>query len=205
MGQLLAAVQELTPTREPDPRLADLQMFRAQWSKTSKYYEGPQKKGQEGGMFQIMMKMTEWIMKFAPIGVFGLVAAVIAKAGYKATGPLATFAVVVLLALAGRRLAPWAVLAGSSILIIGFFELTCYYYSFVVLMAPLAIERLRYSVALILMVMAGLILQFFIGWYDEQYTAETVVVLVALLYILIDVVRDPLPEGSPANALEPTV
>ena len=51
-------------------------------------------------VFHVMMRMTEWIMKFAPIGVFGLVAAVIAKAGYKATGPLATFAVVVLLALA---------------------------------------------------------------------------------------------------------
>jgi hypothetical protein len=110
----------------------------------------------------------------------------------------------VLLALLSRRLAGWAVLAASSILIIGFFELTCYYYSFVVLMAPLAIERLRYSVAMILMVMAGLVLQFFIGWYDEQYTAETVVVLAALLYILIDVLLDPLPEGSAANAAEPT-
>jgi proton glutamate symport protein len=43
--------------------------------------------------------MTEWIMKFAPIGVFGLVAGVIAKAGYKATGPLAVFAIAVLAAL----------------------------------------------------------------------------------------------------------
>jgi Na+/H+-dicarboxylate symporter len=50
-------------------------------------------------VFNVMMKMTEWIMKFAPIGVFGLVAAVIAETGYKAAGPLATFAVVVLLAL----------------------------------------------------------------------------------------------------------
>ena len=52
------------------------------------------------GIFNVMMKMTEWIMKFAPIGVFGLVAAVIAETGYKAAGPLATFAIVVLLALA---------------------------------------------------------------------------------------------------------
>ncbi|MEJ2128107.1 MAG: dicarboxylate/amino acid:cation symporter [Woeseiaceae bacterium] len=51
-------------------------------------------------VFHVMMRMTEWIMKFAPIGVFGLVAGVIAKAGYKATGPLATFALVVLAALA---------------------------------------------------------------------------------------------------------
>jgi Na+/H+-dicarboxylate symporter len=51
-------------------------------------------------VFHVMMRMTEWIMKFAPIGVFGLVAGVIARAGYKATGPLAVFAVVVLIALA---------------------------------------------------------------------------------------------------------
>ncbi len=31
MGQLLAAVQELTPARKADARLADLQAFRAQW------------------------------------------------------------------------------------------------------------------------------------------------------------------------------
>jgi Na+/H+-dicarboxylate symporter len=53
-------------------------------------------------VFHVMMRMTEWIMKFAPIGVFGLVAAVIAKAGYKATGPLAVFAIVVLVALAAH-------------------------------------------------------------------------------------------------------
>jgi len=51
-------------------------------------------------VFHVMMRMTEWIMLFAPIGVFGLVAAVIAKAGYKATGPLAVFAITVLAALA---------------------------------------------------------------------------------------------------------
>jgi Na+/H+-dicarboxylate symporter len=51
-------------------------------------------------VFHVMMRMTEWIMTFAPIGVFGLVAGVIAKAGYKATGPLAVFAGVVLAALA---------------------------------------------------------------------------------------------------------
>jgi hypothetical protein len=110
----------------------------------------------------------------------------------------------VLLALAGRRLAGWAVLASSTILIIGFFELTCYYYSFVVLMAPLAIERLRYTVALISAVVAGLVLQFFVGWYDEQYIWETVAVLLGLLYILFDVVQKPLPDSSPASAPNPS-
>ncbi|MGB5813373.1 MAG: hypothetical protein WBG86_22750 [Polyangiales bacterium] len=106
----------------------------------------------------------------------------------------------VLLALAGRRMASWAVLASSIILIIGFFELTCYYYSFVVLLAPLAIERLRYTVALILMVLAGLIIQFLVGWYDEQYILETAAVLIPLLYVIGDAVRHPFPESSPASA-----
>jgi len=51
------------------------------------------------GVFHVMMRMTEWIMKFAPIGVYGLVSAVVAKAGFAAVGPLAVFAVTVLIAL----------------------------------------------------------------------------------------------------------
>ncbi len=79
------------------------------------------------GVFHVMMKMTEWIMKFAPIGVFGLVGAVIADSGLKATGPLALFALAVLLALAIHalgtlllllrfvgRVRPFKVLAGAS-------------------------------------------------------------------------------------------
>ncbi len=34
---------------------ADREMYRKQWSKTKKYYEGPQKKKQPGGMFQIII------------------------------------------------------------------------------------------------------------------------------------------------------
>ena len=51
------------------------------------------------GVFQVMMHITEWVMKFAPIGVFGLVARVVAKTGFDAAGPLLMFALVVLLAL----------------------------------------------------------------------------------------------------------
>ncbi len=52
------------------------------------------------GVFQVMMRMTEWIMLFAPIGVFGLVAKVVAETGFDAAGPLLLFAFAVLLALA---------------------------------------------------------------------------------------------------------
>ncbi len=52
------------------------------------------------GVFHVMMKMTEWIMLFAPIGVFALVAKVVAETGFEAAGPLALFALCVLFALA---------------------------------------------------------------------------------------------------------
>jgi proton glutamate symport protein len=51
------------------------------------------------GIFHVMMKMTEFIMKFAPIGVFGLIAAVIAETGFAAARPLAVFALAVVAAL----------------------------------------------------------------------------------------------------------
>jgi Na+/H+-dicarboxylate symporter len=52
------------------------------------------------GVFHVMMRMTEWIMLFAPIGVFGLVAAVVAETGFGAARPLAIFALTVLAGLA---------------------------------------------------------------------------------------------------------
>jgi proton glutamate symport protein len=51
------------------------------------------------GVFHVMMKMTELIMKFAPIGVFGLIAAVVAETGFAAARPLAVFAFAVIAAL----------------------------------------------------------------------------------------------------------
>lgn len=54
------------------------------------------------GVFNVMMRMTEWIMLFAPIGVFGLVAAVVAETGFSAAEPLVIFALVVLVGLAAH-------------------------------------------------------------------------------------------------------
>lgn len=51
------------------------------------------------GVFHVMMKMTEWIMKFAPIGIYGLVAVVVAEAGFGGVRPLAVFALTVIAAL----------------------------------------------------------------------------------------------------------
>jgi len=52
------------------------------------------------GVYEVMMLITEWVMKFAPIGVFALVAKVVATTGLDAFKPLALFFITVVLALA---------------------------------------------------------------------------------------------------------
>lgn len=52
------------------------------------------------GAFEVMMLITNWVMKFAPIGVFALVAKVVAATGFAAFQPLALFFFTVLGALA---------------------------------------------------------------------------------------------------------
>jgi Na+/H+-dicarboxylate symporter len=56
------------------------------------------------GVFEIMMMMTDLVMTFAPVGVFALVAAVVAKTGFDAARPLFMSAVTVVLALAFHML-----------------------------------------------------------------------------------------------------
>jgi Na+/H+-dicarboxylate symporter len=52
------------------------------------------------GMFEVMMKITDLIMRFAPLGVFALVAKVVASTGFDAFAPLAAFFFTVVAALA---------------------------------------------------------------------------------------------------------
>lgn len=56
------------------------------------------------GLYEVMTGITRLIMMFAPIGVFGLVAPIIAQTGWAAAGPLAKFFLAVLLALATHML-----------------------------------------------------------------------------------------------------
>ena len=50
-------------------------------------------------VFETMILVTHWVMKFAPYGIFGLVAAVVAKTGFGAARPLVTFSLAVAAAL----------------------------------------------------------------------------------------------------------
>lgn len=43
------------------------------------------------GVFEVMLKITDLIMRFAPVGVFALVAKVVASTGFDAFAPLAAF------------------------------------------------------------------------------------------------------------------
>ena len=52
------------------------------------------------GIFQVMMRMTGFVMMIAPIGVFALIAKVVAMAGFDAALPLTLFAVCVVAGLA---------------------------------------------------------------------------------------------------------
>jgi proton glutamate symport protein len=56
------------------------------------------------GFYEVMIRLTNLVMKFAPIGVFGLVAEVVAQTGWAAVRPLAVFFVTVLLGLAVHAL-----------------------------------------------------------------------------------------------------
>jgi proton glutamate symport protein len=52
------------------------------------------------GIFLVMMKMTSWVMWLAPVGVFALIAKVVATAGFEGAGPLALLALCVVVGLA---------------------------------------------------------------------------------------------------------
>ncbi len=54
------------------------------------------------GVSETMMRITMWVMRFAPFGVFGLVAATIAETGFAAFRPMLVFFMTVLLALAAH-------------------------------------------------------------------------------------------------------
>jgi Na+/H+-dicarboxylate symporter len=52
------------------------------------------------GVFDVMLKFTEFVMRFAPYGVFGLVAETVAKSGFDAAQPLVVFSLSVVAGLA---------------------------------------------------------------------------------------------------------
>lgn len=60
---------------------------------------GRSQRGFWQGFYEVMIRLTNLIMRFAPLGVFGLVAEVIAQTGWSAVRPLAVFFTSVILGL----------------------------------------------------------------------------------------------------------
>ncbi len=113
-----------------------------------------------------------------------------------------------LLGFVGRKIEDWELTALSTILITGVFELTCYYFSYVILLALMGLRKARYMVALVAMSIMGSWLQLRVGWYDEQYIWESLVFLLAQAYILGDLAygiwreEHPKDEDADPAALE---
>ncbi len=84
------------------------------------------------------------------------------------------------------RIADWECFCVSIVAPMLFFELTCYYYSFVLLLVPLAATRVRTTTCLIAATVCGQWTRLGIGWYDEQYLVETLIIVAATLYVLGD-------------------
>jgi proton glutamate symport protein len=51
------------------------------------------------GLFAVMMRITGWVIHMAPIGIFGLMAKIVADSGFSAFAPLARYGLTVLAAL----------------------------------------------------------------------------------------------------------
>jgi Na+/H+-dicarboxylate symporter len=50
-------------------------------------------------LFAVMMRITGWVIRTAPLGIFGLMARIVATSGFAAFAPLARYGITVLLAL----------------------------------------------------------------------------------------------------------
>ena len=93
--------------------------------------------------------------------------------------------------------------SAAAVLIMGLFELTCYYYAFVILLAPL-VARSRPRAVLLLGMVAGT--QFLYqsgGWFDELYTWESLLVIAGTLLLLLDLIGQGYgDEATPATVKE---
>jgi hypothetical protein len=103
---------------------------------------------------------------------------------------------------AARRRSEATILFTASLLApIGAVDLTCYYYAFLVLLAPLAVARFCRVAALLTMVVATQAVELMGPDGPGLYAAQTVIVLGAAVYVVWDTIK--LGVGSTSPALAP--
>ena len=84
-----------------------------------------------------------------------------------------------------NRLRLWEATAASVAFMFTVFELTCYYYSFIILLVPLAFQRGREMFMLLLFVVASQVTQIRIGATDLEYLWETIFALIPIFGVII--------------------
>jgi hypothetical protein len=85
----------------------------------------------------------------------------------------------------GRRRTDWEITALSGLMVISAVELTCYYFTFVILMAPFAFKRGWYAVVLGLMPVLSQVIYLLPTWNDERYVNLSFLIFIALSLIVV--------------------
>lgn len=99
---------------------------------------------------------------------------------------ITVLALLALLTYIGRRREDWEVTALSTVFIFALFQLTCYYYIFCIMLAPVVLRHYRYVLALLGMCVATQLVHLDGGWIDEMYLKESAITAVFYLYLLGD-------------------
>jgi hypothetical protein len=84
----------------------------------------------------------------------------------------------------GRDRPDWETVAISTLLLFGIFELTSYYFSYLVILAPLCARRARYAAAFIAMAIATQLSSLSIVNFDEIFLLDSAIILALLLFVI---------------------
>jgi len=95
----------------------------------------------------------------------------------------------VLIGAFARKRPDWEVTSVSTLLLFGIFELTCYYFSYLVILAPFCVRRTRYAVALMAMAIGTQLSALWREQFDEISLLDSALVLLLLLYVTGDALR----------------
>ena len=84
-----------------------------------------------------------------------------------------------------RDLQDWEAAALGFVFVPMLTELTCYYYSFVIAGAMLAVKRPRLGMSLLLATLAWLISEFYWDWFDVKYTYDALIAVLLCFYFVV--------------------
>jgi hypothetical protein len=117
---------------------------------------------------------------------------------------LVSLALFGLLALAVRRSEAWEATILGAVCMIILFELTSYYYCFIVVLAPYCVGRLRNTVVLLLVPLAGEGVHLLSSEADVRFFWHTALALGAYVFLLVDAILAGRPT-SVSRSISPSI